>query len=149
MSVTLPDFGSTRSTIRDEKVLLTDQNRAMWEEIDALDAVIQFHLDAAYADQVEYIARQYPRMKLILDHLGFPKVSCGLSGFEPILALARHENVYVKISDIAGRSNNEFPFEDVHPFIEGAAQCLWRGTGNLGHRVSRSSPHQAQLAPIE
>ena len=73
---------------RDEKVLLTDQNRAMWEEIDALDAVIQFHLDAAYADQVEYIARQYPRMKLILDHLGFPKVSCGLSGFEPILALA-------------------------------------------------------------
>ncbi|MDE0040610.1 MAG: amidohydrolase family protein [Candidatus Poribacteria bacterium] len=122
----------------DDKILLTDQNRAMWDEIDARDAVIQFHLNAAYADQVEYIARHYPRLKLILDHMGYPDVSAGLSGFEPILALSRYENVYVKVSDIAGRSGKAFPFEDVHPFIRallnafGAARAVW-GTGYPGH----------------
>ena len=122
----------------DEKILLTDQNRAMWEELACCNAVIQFHLDAAYADQVECIARQYPRLKLILDHMGYPEVSGGLSAFEPILALARHENVYVKISDVAGRSSETFPFEDVHPFIKallnafGAERAVW-GTGYPGH----------------
>ena len=129
---------------RDEKILLTDQNRAMWEEIDALDAVIQFHLNPAYADQVEGIARQYPNLILILDHMGAPKISSGMLGFEPILSLAQYENVYVKISDIAGRSSEDFPFEDVHPFIKallnafGAERAVW-GTGYPGHQRAKNN----------
>ena len=104
--------------------------------------MIQFHLTPAYADQVEWVARQYPRLTLILDHLGYPKVSSGLSAFEPILTLARYENVYVKISDIAGRSSEAFPFEDVHPFIKalhnafGAERAVW-GTGYPGHHRAK------------
>ena len=131
---------------RDEKILLTEQNRPLWEEIDALDAVIQFHLTPAYADQVEWVARQYPRLTLILDHMGAPKISSSMSEFDPILSLARYENVYVKISDIAGRSSKEFPFEDVHPFVEallnafGAERAIW-GTGYPGHhRIKHNWP---------
>ena len=44
----------------DEKILLTRQNGAMWEEIAALDAIIQFHLRAGFADQVAVIAQRHP-----------------------------------------------------------------------------------------
>ena len=70
--------------------------------------------------------------------MGYLEVSGGLSAFGRVLALARHENVYVKISDIAGRSSETFPFEDVHPFIKallnafGAERAVW-GTGYPGH----------------
>ena len=61
----------------DEKILLTRQNEPMWEEIASLDAVIQFHLRAEFADQVAAIADRYPSLKLILDHMGYPQVDEG------------------------------------------------------------------------
>ena len=122
----------------DEKILLTQQNRPMWEEIAALDAVIQFHLRAEFADQVAVIAQQYPHLKLILDHMGYPQVDADPAAFQPIVDLARYDNVHFKLSDVAGRSHQDFPFTDVHPFIEklisvfGAARTVW-GTGYPGH----------------
>ena len=125
-----------------QKILLTLQNRPMWEELSALNAVVQFHFDAADADQIESIAKQYPQLKLILDHMGYPRVSEGLLPFQSVLDLAKYDNVYVKISDICGRSNKAFPFEDVHPFVKklldifGAERCIW-GTGYPGNHRSK------------
>ena len=134
----------------DEEILLTQQNEPLWEEMAALDAVIQFHLRAEYAHQVAVIAQRYPCMKLILDHLGYPQVGADASAFQPIVELARYNNVYLKLSDVAGRSNQDFPYADVHPFIEqllsafGAERMVW-GTGYPGHhRVKHNWPTLAQ-----
>ena len=122
----------------DEKILLTDQNRPMWEEIAALDAVIQFHLRAEFADQVAVIAQQYPDLTLILDHLGYPQIDADAAAFQPIVDLAQYDNVHLKLSDVAGRSQQDFPYTDVHPSIRkllsvfGAARTVW-GTGYPGH----------------
>jgi predicted TIM-barrel fold metal-dependent hydrolase len=122
----------------DEKILLTRQNGPMWEEIAALDAIIQFHLRAEFADQVAVIAQQYPHLTLILDHMGYPQVEDDAAAFQPIVALAQYDNVYFKLSDVAGRSHQDFPYTDVHPFIEkllsafGASRTVW-GTGYPGH----------------
>jgi predicted TIM-barrel fold metal-dependent hydrolase len=122
----------------DEKILLTQQNKAMWEEISAVDAIIQFHLRAEFADQVATIARQDPHLKLILDHMGYPQVNANESEFQPIIDLAEFDNIYLKLSDVAGRSNRDFPYVDVHPFIEkllsafGSERTVW-GTGYPGH----------------
>jgi len=122
----------------DEKILLTQQNRPMWEEIAALDAIIQFHLRAEFADQVAVIAERYPHLRLILDHMGYPQVDTDEAAFQPIVELARYDNVHLKLSDVAGRSHQDFPYTDVHPFIEnrvsgfGAARTIW-GTGYCGH----------------
>ena len=122
----------------DEKILLTPQNRPMWEEIAALNAIIQFHLRAAFADQVASIAAAYPHLKLILDHMGYPQVDTDAQHFQPIVELARYDNIYLKLSDVAGRSAQTFPYLDVHPFIEkllsvfGASRTIW-GTGYPGH----------------
>ena len=134
----------------DEKILLTQQNGPMWEEIAAVDAVIQFHLRAAFADQVAVIAQRYPHLKLILDHMGYPQVDAEETAFQPIVELARYDNVHLKLSDVAGRSQQAFPYADVHPFIKkllsvfGAERTMW-GTGYPGHhRQKHNWPSLAQ-----
>ena len=130
----------------DEKILLTRQNEPMWEEIASLGAVIQFHLRAEFADQVAVIADQHPSLKLVLDHMGYPQVDADEAAFQPIVDLAQYDNIYLKLSDVAGRSSQDFPYTDVHPFIEklvgafGAERMVW-GTGYPGHhRVKHNWP---------
>jgi len=130
----------------DEKVLLRPHNDALWEALAESGAVLQFHLRAPYADQVAEIAQRHPEMPLIVDHLGYPDLQEGEEPFRPIVELARYENVYLKLSDVAGRSAEEFPYRDVHPFIRlllgafGARRTMW-GTGYPGHhRVKHNWP---------
>ena len=61
-----------------------------------------------------------------------------------IIDLALHPNLYVKISDVKGRSQEEFPFRDMHDYVRmlvdafGAERCLW-GTGYPGaHRTKHN-----------
>ena len=125
-----------------EKILLTAPNQALWEEIAALNVVIQFHLRAEQADQVAAIAQQYPHLKLIIDHMGYPDINEPAAAFQPIVDLARYANVYFKLSDVAGRSQQSFPYTDVHPFIQslldafGAQRTVW-GTGYPGHHRAK------------
>jgi len=129
-----------------EKILLTAQNQPLWEEIAALDVVIQFHLRAEQADQVAAIAARYPHLRLIIDHMGYPQLDQPAAAFDPIVELARFPNICFKLSDVKGRSRLPFPHEDVHPFIQrllhafGAQRTLW-GTGYPGHHRAKHNWH--------
>jgi predicted TIM-barrel fold metal-dependent hydrolase len=133
----------------DEAVLLRPQNRALWEQLAACDAVVQFHLRAQQADQVAQLAARCPHLRLIVDHMGYPEPGAGMAAFEPILALARCDNVFVKVSDVAGRSAQAYPYADVHPFVHGllrafgSRRLMW-GTGYPGHH--RAKHHWPSLA---
>ena len=133
-----------------EQILLTAQNEPLWEEIAALDVVIQFHTFAAQAGQIAVLAGRYPHLRLIIDHMGYPQVNEPPAAFQPILDLARFDNIYFKLSDVHGRSQQGFPYVDVHPFIEellhafGVDRTLW-GTGYPGHhRVKHKWPPLAE-----
>jgi predicted TIM-barrel fold metal-dependent hydrolase len=126
----------------DEAVLLRRANDALWDQLAAGAAVVQFHLRAPQAEQVAQLAVRYPRLRLIVDHLGYPDPRAGIETYAPILALARFANVHVKVSDVAGRSREGFPYADVHPFIRallrafGSDRLMW-GTGYPGHHRAR------------
>ncbi|MEM7533136.1 MAG: amidohydrolase family protein [Chloroflexota bacterium] len=129
-----------------EEILLTPQNGPLWEEIAALDVVIQFHLRAEHANQVAVLAQRYPHLRLILDHMGYPQVGESSSAFQPIVDLAQYDNVYFKLSDVAGHSQQAYPYTDVHPFIQmllnafGSERTIW-GTGYPGHhRIKHNWP---------
>lgn len=133
-----------------EKILTQRENGPMWEEIAAVDAIIQFHLRAEFAEQIAAIAQRYPGLRLILDHLGYPQVGSDAASYEPILELARFDNVHIKLSDVAGHSGQAYPYIDVHPFIEqalkafGAGRTVW-GTGYPGrHRLKHNWPTLGQ-----
>ena len=122
----------------DEQILVKDDNRAMWGELAARNAVIQFHMRYGDAPQVDEIARRHPNMTLIIDHMGYPDPETGMEVFQPIIDLARHDRMFVKISDVKGRSREPFPFRDMHPFVRalldafGVERAMW-GTGYPGH----------------
>ncbi|MYI99664.1 MAG: amidohydrolase, partial [Gemmatimonadetes bacterium] len=128
----------------DEQILVAEGNRAMWEELAARDAVVQFHMKPGDTPQVDEIARRHPDMTLIIDHMGYPDPETGMEVFQPILDLARHDRMFVKISDVKGRSREPFPFRDMHPFVRalldafGVERAMW-GTGYPGnHRVKHN-----------
>lgn len=127
---------------KDERVLTTDGNRAMWQTLADLDAVVQFHTSPPFAEQIDEIARRHPDLALLIDHKGYPTVEGGVGPWQPILDLAQHRNLHVKISDVKGRSQQEFPYDDTHVFVKalvdayGAERCLW-GTGYPGHHRTK------------
>jgi L-fuconolactonase len=134
----------------DEQRLWTEANEPLWEEIASLGAVVQFHLRPGDAEQVSVIAKRCPDTKLILDHMGYPNLDEPLSSYEAITDLSRFDNVYFKLSDVAGTSRQEFPYADVHPSIKqavdrfGEQRIIW-GTGYPGrHRVKNNWPTLAQ-----
>jgi len=103
---------------------------------------VQFHTFANDADQIATIATRYPQMRLIIDHMGYPRVDESMDAFLPIVELSRFDNIVFKLSDVKGRSKEEFPFRDVHPFIEalfdafGPQRTIW-GTGYPGHHRTK------------
>lgn len=123
----------------DEPVLTAERNAAMWDAIDELGAVVQLHMFAENAPQVAAIAAKHPSVLLIIDHLAYPQIaeSPHFATHKPVINLARFPNVYVKVSDVHGRSEEGFPYRDVHPFIRqvheafGADRTMW-GTGYPG-----------------
>ena len=130
----------------DEKILLTAQNGPMWEEIAAAGAVIQFHLRAQEADQIEAIARRFPHLTLILDHLAYPQVESAESAYQPVVDLARYDNVHVKLSDVNGHSRSGLPLHRRASLHHPHLLSLRRRAHDLGHRLPRPPSRQTQLA---
>ncbi|MBT5872766.1 MAG: amidohydrolase [Candidatus Latescibacteria bacterium] len=128
----------------DQKILTLPENRPMWEELAAQNAVVQFHMRPSDADQVDEIARRYPNMKLLIDHMGYPQVDEDPAHFRSIVELSVHGNTFVKLSDVKGRSREAFPFRDTHAYVRqlvdafGAERSMW-GTGYPGrHRTKHN-----------
>ncbi len=133
----------------DEQVLIAPRNQNMWEELAARDAIVQLHMRSEDAEQVAVIAARHSHLTLIIDHLGYPPVGGDPVTFQPILDLSRFDNIYLKLSDVAGRSQQGFPYVDVHPFIQklllvfGSQRIVW-GTGwPAQHRVRQNWPSLA------
>ena len=129
----------------DEKILLTAQNRPMWEELAALDAIIQFHLRAAQADQIAVIAQRYPHLILILDPSGLPagRRRNRLSARRGPRPLRQHLRQAVGCLRALAPRPSTRRCASLHR--EGCGG-LRRRAHDLGHGLPRPPPRQAQLA---
>ena len=87
--------------------------------------------------QVAEIAKQFPGVSLIVDHMGLvqpfypPVPSDGWAALPDLLALASYENVSVKISGAGTLAQTPFPFADIYEPINrildafGVGRCMW------------------------
>ena len=85
---------------------------------------------------------RHPGLRLIVDHLGLPRIHAGVDEeqFRIALSLSRFPHVSVKLSTLASRSREGPPFSDVHPLIR-------RLLGEYGPtRLLWASDHTQQLA---
>jgi predicted TIM-barrel fold metal-dependent hydrolase len=80
------------------------------------------------------VAEQYPRLRLIVDHLGQVRPSIGGASFvnlSELLALARYPNVAIKATGAPRYSGETYPYRDIHPYLRqmyeafGAERMFW------------------------
>jgi L-fuconolactonase len=65
---------------------------------------------------VAEIAARHPALRIIVDHMGFARATMdeeAMAGADRMIALARHPNVYVKVSALPCFSTAPYPFENL------------------------------------
>lgn len=116
-----------------------------------LDAVAQTKmplmvLAAGHVKAVGWIAKRYPELQLIVDHLGMIQgpnrepPEDRFTGIEDLLALADIPNIAIKVSGVPTLSREAFPYKDVWPPLRrvigafGSDRMMW------GSDFSRTRP---------
>jgi predicted TIM-barrel fold metal-dependent hydrolase len=120
-----------------------------WREAEAAGVPVMLHA-AGLMNEVGAIAEKHPGLTLVLDHFG---LSSGIvkegrtsEAIEEAAALAKHNNVYVKVSAAPVYSREAYPFRDLDAHIKrlidayGPQRCFW-GT-DLSHAIHNATYRQ-------
>jgi predicted TIM-barrel fold metal-dependent hydrolase len=82
---------------------------------------------------VEKMVRQFPGVKVVVDHVAHPDVTekPPYPLFSNLLRLARYPNAFVKISNLSTASRQSYPYPDTFPFVRmlcdafGPQRLMW------------------------
>lgn len=115
-------------------------NYALWKKAGDLGAVFNVFLAPSQMPQLEDMVRRYPKVKVVVDHLGRPDIlpRAPWAENDHLLKLARYPNVWVKFTELYTASKTkQYPYKDVQPFGERVYQAfgpkrLLFGTGMVG-----------------
>lgn len=90
----------------------------LWRKAEELGAVFNIFLRPHQIRQVADMARRFPGVNIVIDHLAM--IDIGASddaGFGDLLNLSEFPNVYVRTS-LHNPSREDVPYRDVWPFLE-------------------------------
>jgi predicted TIM-barrel fold metal-dependent hydrolase len=80
------------------------------------------------------IARNHPGLKLMIDHIGrisLTKDEASFRSLSEMIALARYDNVAVKLSSAPNYSTDRYPWKNIHGYLRnivdafGPERCFW------------------------
>jgi predicted TIM-barrel fold metal-dependent hydrolase len=117
--------------------LNSPENYALWKKAETLGAVFNFYIAPHQMPQLEDMAKRYPKVKIVIDHMGKPDVSepRPYPNFSKLLPLAKSPNVWVSASEpYEDSKTKEYPYRDTFPFLKmiyehfGPEKMIW-GTG--------------------
>jgi predicted TIM-barrel fold metal-dependent hydrolase len=105
-----------------------------WPAAEKASLPVMF-LTAGYTDMFGPIAERYPRLQLIIDHMGVSSEAIRNKMVPEVLgqtaALAKYPNVSVKLSSVPRISSESYPFRDSVPHVQrlfdayGPQRCYW------------------------
>ncbi len=87
--------------------------------------------DILQSDEFSEVLRLFPELSMVIEHLGGVKPDFDLEAFAAIAALARHENLTIKLPGFGEFCHLPCPFENVPPLAEltleafGARRMMW------------------------
>ena len=98
-----------------------------WEAAVETDAVVQLLVHDAQLDQALALAESYPELRYLLDHFALtdPTVDPGTGAFARLAAFADYDAA-VKISEAAHRSEQAFPYRDLHGHVRWLIETFGR-----------------------
>ena len=125
----------------DDVVLDPDRNGAMFRAIEDRGGIVKVHNRVGNVGQMATIVPRYEGIMWIIDHMMYPEpwmAKDDWSAYRKVLDLAQHPNVVMTISDVHNRSDEGYPFGDMHEVVRmaidafGIERCIW-GTGYPGY----------------
>ena len=104
-----------------------------WETALETDAYVQILADETQLDQALDVVDAYPDLTYAFDHFAHadPNNSPSNSAFTRFAELAEYDSVAVKLSEIVHRSDEEFPYRDMHDYVRwmleefGRERVIW------------------------
>jgi len=104
-----------------------------WEAAIETDAIVQLLADETQLEQTVELVDSYPSLRYLFDHFAHtdPDTPPEQSAFGTFAELADYDGVCVKLSEIQHRSDEAFPYRDMHDhvawFLEqfGRERVLW------------------------
>jgi predicted TIM-barrel fold metal-dependent hydrolase len=124
----------------DDQWLNAPHNYPLWKKAEEMGAVFNVFIAPAQLPQLEDMVRRFPKVKVVIDHLGRPDILPNAPWVENdyLLKLARYPNIWVKFTELYTASKTkQYPYKDVHPFGQmvyekfGPRRLLF-GTGMVG-----------------
>lgn len=113
---------------------------ALWRKAEELGAVFNFFIATSQLPKLADMLERFPGVRVVIDHLAQAdlKAEDPMPELQKLLALARHPNVWVKVSELTSVSKSgKYPFADAYPWVKrvydafGPDRLLW-GTGYPG-----------------
>lgn len=103
-----------------------------WPAAERLGIPVAVHVHRLQ-HHIDRVATRYPGLRLLIDHLALPieDVADPWEHLGETLALAKHPNVYAKVSSLPRYSREPYPFRDLHEPIRrvydafGPQRMLW------------------------
>jgi L-fuconolactonase len=107
-------FDSTTEWLRE-----TIEESEFWAAARETDALVQVLAHVDQLDQVLAVVESYPDLTYLIDHFSHadPSKVPGESAFAQYAELAEYDTVYAKISEIQHRSEETYPYEDMHDHV--------------------------------
>jgi predicted TIM-barrel fold metal-dependent hydrolase len=106
---------------------------ALWEAAAQLGLWVELHIGPNYAAQTVGLIETYPDTLVLIDHLAEPHTGSGVE-IANVMALARYDNVYMKLSGLNHFAQDAPFYESALPFTRmisdafGAERMIW-GSG--------------------
>jgi predicted TIM-barrel fold metal-dependent hydrolase len=104
-----------------------------WPEAERHQIPVMVHAPERLAE-IGAIAQRHPALTIIIDHMGFARSTIDAEAFpaaDRIAALARHPNLFVKVSALPCFSTQPYPFKNLSEPLRrvldafGPRRCLW------------------------
>jgi len=92
----------------------------LWQKAEELGAVFNIFAAPHQINQIGDMAERFTGVNIVVDHFAMFDITAPDSdGFDPLMALNRHPNVYLRTS-LHNPSQEKLPFYDMWPYLERA-----------------------------
>jgi L-fuconolactonase len=136
--------------------LLTGKFEAVWPIAEQKGVVVAMLIPGSL-QVVDDIARRFPTLKIIVDHLGVPRGGSGPSAFDhlpQLLALAAYPNVHVKAAGVGDYALDPYPFRSLDTTLHrifdafGPERLIWGSDlSRLHHPYRQCVTHFSETLP--
>ncbi len=92
----------------------------LWDAAERLGVVVSLLASPEHAPTIGRLSERFAGVPIVIDHLGHPRPSSAAADLRPLLDLARHSQIYVKLSGFHHFSRERFPYSDCWPLVRAA-----------------------------